>query len=122
MIENFRYFEAADPFGQNWQVKFLWQQNAITIRHADTIDVKFLLISGETREEKVVAISHPVMLEISAKIGKPITDSWISRLAAVHLRRMIETWEDMDKTIVSPSLAELEAHHAVLEQRAQRVR
>lgn len=116
MIENFRYFEVTDPFGENWQVKFLWQQNAITIRHADAIDVKFLLISGN-RQEKVVAISHPVLLELSAKIDRPITDPWVSRLGAAHIRRMIETWEDMDKTIVSPSLEELEAHHASLEQR-----
>ncbi|HWR54540.1 MAG TPA: hypothetical protein VN428_25755 [Bryobacteraceae bacterium] len=122
MIEDYRFFEVADPFGELWQVKFLWQQNAISIRHADAVDVKFIISSGEARQEKVIALAHPDLLALSAKAGRPVADSWVSRLAAVHLRRMIETWEDMEKTIVSPSLAELETHNAALEQRASALR
>lgn len=119
---DYRFFEVADPFGATWQVKFLWQQNAISIRHADGIDVKFLLISGETREEKVIAITHPDLLALSAKTGRPVTDAWVSRLAALHLGHMIETWEDMEKTIASPSLADLDAYESALEQRARAAR
>ena len=44
MIENFRRFQAGpDPFGRTWDVEFRWQQNGISIRHADTVDVKFHL-------------------------------------------------------------------------------
>ena len=41
---NFRQFEAGpDPFGRKFQVYFKWLQTAISIRHADTVDVKFVL-------------------------------------------------------------------------------
>ena len=52
MIENFRRFETTDPFGRNWLVEFRWLQNGISIRHSDTVDVKFQLIRGEDIEEK----------------------------------------------------------------------
>ena len=42
---NFRQFEAGpDPFGRKFQVMFKWLQTAISIRHSDTIDVKFVLV------------------------------------------------------------------------------
>lgn len=122
MTEDYRYFEVADPFGATWQVKFLWQQNAISIRHADAVDVKFLLITGETRQEKVIAMAHADLLALSARTGRPVTDSWVSRLAALHLRRMIESWEDMEKSISGPSPAELEAYRSAIEERTPVVR
>ncbi|MGE5487719.1 MAG: hypothetical protein ACM3ZB_07870 [bacterium] len=121
MIENFRYFDATDPFGEVWNVKFLWQQNAISIRHADAVDVKFLVSSGEKSEEKVISIAHPDLLALSAKTGRPVTDAWVSRLAALHLRRMIQSWEDMDRTVVTPHFDELLRYNAMLDERASRV-
>jgi len=38
--------------------RVLWIQNAISIRHADAIDVKFELSSGPDRAFKVVALGH----------------------------------------------------------------
>ena len=44
MSENVRRFTAGpDPFGRVWEVEFKWHQTAISIRHADTVDVKYLL-------------------------------------------------------------------------------
>ena len=58
MIENFRQFQAGpDPFGRSYNVTYLWQQTAISIRHSDSVDVKFTLEDGETREEKVIAFT-----------------------------------------------------------------
>jgi hypothetical protein len=37
------------------------------------------------------------------------------KLAALHIKRMIETGEDWEKTLVKPSLAELEEYAAELE-------
>ena len=116
MLEDFRSFEATDPFGRTWKVEFLWQQNAISIRHADAVDVKFELVSGERRLSKVIALPHPGLLELSRKTGRPLTDSWCSRLAALHLREMIETGEDMDKIVITPTFEMLEKHHAAMEQ------
>ncbi len=114
MIENFRYFEAADPFGQTWKVRFLWLQTAISIRHSDSVDVKFALSNGETETAKVIALMHADLLALSATTGRPITDSWCSRLAALHLKQMIETSQDMEKTLVTLTPADLAEHAGVL--------
>lgn len=117
MIENFRRFEAGpDPFGRVWQVEFRWLQNAITIRHADGVDVKFNLMLGEDCYEKVIAIRHPDLLAVSRKADRAITDPWVMKLAALHLKYMIESDQDMEKTLVTPSLAELERYNAVLDE------
>ena len=115
MIENFRRFEATDPFGRNWVVEFRWLQNAISIRHSDTVDVKFQLIRGENIEEKVIALIHPDLLELSRRTSRPITDAWCMKLAALHLREMIATDRDMDKIVVTPLLADLERHASALD-------
>ena len=122
MLDNFRHFEAADPFGRTWKIDFLWQQNGISIRHADTIDVKFELTSGDIRAAKVIALPHPCLIGLSRKAGRPVTDSWCSRLAALHLKEMIETGEDMDKILVTPASAMLEKHQAELDRPAAAAR
>jgi hypothetical protein len=111
MIENFRAFETGpDPFGRTWKLTFLWQQNAISIRHADTIDVKYQLeTEGEERVEKVIALPHPLLLRVSQAGGRTISDSWCMKLAGLHLVHMISTWEDMDKTLVTLNGKQLEA-------------
>ena len=106
----FRHFEATDPTGLVWRVDFLWIQNAISIRHADTVDVKFELSAGPERLTKVVALMHPDLLELTRKTGKPVADPWVSALAARHLRHMIETGEDMEKALVTPPLETLVAY------------
>ena len=108
MPRTFRHFEATDPFGKVWQADFLWIQNAISIRHADAVDVKFELSAGQERAAKVVALMLPDLLALSARTGRPVTDPWCSELAAQHLRRMIETGEDMEKSLVTPGIEALE--------------
>ncbi len=108
-MENFRQFQATDPSGQTWDVQFLWLQNAVSIRHSDSVDVKFTLSSATERQEKIVALPHPALLELSVRARRPITDAWCSRLAALHLSRVIETGEDMEKTLITPRLDELAA-------------
>lgn len=108
MLDNFRAFEAGpDPFGRTWQVRFLWQQNGISIRHADTVDVKFVISNGEREERKVIALELAVLTKLAAELGRSVTDPWVSRLAAGHLKRMIESDEDMDKPLVTPSYERL---------------
>jgi hypothetical protein len=107
MPDNFRHFEATGPDGRAWSVDFLWVQNAISIRHADAVDVKFALSSAGERTTKVIALAHPDLLALRAASGLPVTDPWVSALAARHLRRVIETGEDMEKQLVSPPLEEL---------------
>jgi hypothetical protein len=123
MAENFRRFETGpDPFGRKWEVEFRWIQNAISIRHSDTVDAKFQVMRGEDVEEKVVALRHPDLLQLSAKLNRPLTDPWCMKLAALHLREMIESDRDMDKPIAEPSLVDLERHAGRLAQLESEVR
>lgn len=106
--ENFRLFAAGpDPFGHTWQVRFVWQQNGISIRHADTVDVKFSVSAGGKEEQKVIALAHTDLLRLAAACDRNVTDAWVSRLAAAHLKKMIETDKDMEKPLVEASYAEL---------------
>jgi hypothetical protein len=104
-----RLFEAGpDPFGRMWKVQFRWLQTAISIRHADTVDVKFLLTpDGGEPEEKIVALPHPALLDLYPNSGRKLSDPICMRLAAAHIRHMVETSEDMDKTLVTVTSAEL---------------
>ena len=109
MSDQSRLFEAGpDPFGRMWKVQFRWLQTGITIRHADTVDVKFLVTpDGGSPEEKVIALPHEMLLQQFAKNGRKLSDPACLRLAAAHLKHMIETSEDMDKTLVTLSAEEL---------------
>jgi hypothetical protein len=112
MNESIRLFEAGpDPFGRMWKVQFRWLQTGISIRHADTVDVKFFVTpQGGTTEEKVIALPHEPLLKLCAQQGRKLSDAYCMRIAAAHLRHMIETMEDMDKTLVTLSAEELAAY------------
>ncbi len=110
MIQSPREFQAGpDPFGRTWHVRFRWLQTAISIRHADAIDVKFeVSTTDEPARERVVSLPHPALLALSQKTGHPLTDAWCMKLAAQHLKHMIESGEDIEKTLVTVPAAEME--------------
>jgi hypothetical protein len=112
MSDQSRLFDAGpDPFGRVWRVQFRWLQTGISIRHADTVDVKFFVTpEGGEPQEKVVAMPHPVLLSLAKENNRKLTDPLCMRLAAAHLKHMIETSEDMDKTLVTVSAKELTAY------------
>src|SRR5579883_3538234 len=109
-MENPRRFEAGpDPFGRVWQAEFRWLQTGISIRHADTVDVKFVVwTEDEPKQEKIVAMPHPLLLALCAAANHALTDAWCLKLAAKHLSYMIESGEDLEKTLVTTSRADLE--------------
>ena len=111
---NYREFDAGpDPFGRTFHVLFKWLQTAISIRHADTVDVKFILVGDdESREEKTIALPHAEVLRVSRETGRSLDDPWCARIAALHLRSMIETGEDMEKDLVTLLPADLKRHAA----------
>jgi hypothetical protein len=81
------------------------------LRHADTVDVKFILVDEHgARTEKTVAAMHPDLLQLSGKSGRKMDDAWCSRMAALHLKHMVETGEDMDKDLVTIPAADLERY------------
>lgn len=115
MVQNFRHFKAGpDLSGRTWQVDFLWLQTAIAIRHSDSVDVKFLLSGDGARIEKVIALPHPDLLDLSRGTGRPLSDPWCMELAALHLMHMLETGGDLEKTPATAAAAELAKYAAML--------
>lgn len=112
----FREFEAGpDPFGRKFQVMFQWLQTAISLRHADAIDVKFTLVDDAgVRTAKTVALPCPAVTNAAAETGRAVDDAWCARLAQLHLLRLVETGEDMEKDLVAVSPADLARHAAEL--------
>lgn len=116
---NFRQFEAGpDPFGQIWQIQFKWLQTAISLRHSDTVDAKFVLQSEGVRTEKTIAMVHTDLLDLSRKSGRAMTDAWCSRLAALHLKHVIETGEDLEKDLISVSPEHLAEYDRRLQEKS----
>jgi len=120
MLDNFREFQAGpDPFGRTWQVHFGWLQNGISIRHADTVDVKFAVsAAGEPFDERIVALPHPALLAASKKVGHALTDAWCLKIAALHTKHMLETGEDLEKTLVTVQPGEIEQYARQLQSAA----
>ena len=107
-MDNFREFEAGpDPFGRTYRVMFKWLQTAISIRHADTVDVQYLVDDGTNILKRTVAMQSALLVEHCKKTGRLMDDAWCARLAALHIRNMIETAEDFDKDLVTLSPAQV---------------
>ena len=113
---NFRQFEAGpDPFGHKFQVLFQWLQTAISLRNADTIDVKFTLVDeAGVPTAKTIALPRPAIISAAAQAGRAVDDAWCARLAALHLLRLVRTGDDMEKDLAAVSPADLERHAAEL--------
>ena len=111
-ILNYREFEAGpDPFGRKYQVWFKWLQTAITLRHSDTVDVKFILSDEEGKKsEKTIALPHTDLLQLSRETGRPLEDPWCARIAAAHLMHLISTGEDIEKDLVTVTRSDLQRH------------
>jgi len=115
-MQTYRQFEAGpDPFGRKFQVWFKWLQTAISIRHSDTVDVKFILENDQAGTvQKTIAMPHADLLALSRETGRQMDDPWCSRLAMLHLLHLVETGEDMDKDIVIVTPAALKQYAAEL--------
>jgi len=74
------------------------------------VDVKFVLQSDETRMQKQIAMPHADLLELSRRTGHEMSDAWCARLAGLHLRRMVESGEDLEKDLVTVRLNELSGY------------
>jgi len=117
----FREFDAGpDPFGRKYHVLFKWLQTAISLRHADTIDVKFIILDEDGgRTEKVIALHHADVLRLSREMGRPVEDPWCARLAELHLLHVIQTGEDMEKDLVTVPYSDLQKYAREIAQMEQ---
>jgi hypothetical protein len=106
---NFRDFEAGpDPFGRRFNVLLKYLQTAISTRHADTVDVKFLLVDENGgRTEKTIALPHAELQQVSRDTKRPMDDAWCGRIGAMHLQYLVSTGEDMEKDLVTLNRKEI---------------
>ena len=111
---NFREFEAGpDPFGRKYQVLFKWLQTAISLRHSDTVDVKFVILDEDgTKAEKTIALPHADLIQVSNEVSRKMDDGWCARIAASHLLYIISTGDDMEKNLVTMQPAEMRRYAA----------
>ena len=56
----------------------------------------------------MLALPHAELLALSQRTGHPLTDPWCLKLAATHLKYMIESGEDLEKTLVTLSPQDLD--------------
>jgi hypothetical protein len=61
---------------------------------------------------KQIAMPHLHLVELSRRAGHEMTDAWCSRLAALHLKGMVESGEDLEKDLVTVRSEELAAYAA----------
>src|SRR5581483_10933460 len=108
----FREFEAGpDPFGRKYHVLFKWLQTAISLRHSDTVDVKFILQPEDGDPlEKTVALPHALLAAAARENGRELDDAFSARVAMLHLKQQIETGEDIEKELVTVLPADLRRH------------
>ena len=66
--------------------------------------------NGDIREEKVIALPHKLLLQASHDTGHAVTDPWVNRIAAMHLKKMIESAEDIEKTLVTLDAESIRAY------------
>jgi hypothetical protein len=110
---NYREFEAGpDPFGRKFHVYFKWLQTAISIRHADTVDVKFIIEEdgGGARSQKTIALHHADLVRLAGEIARKLDDPWCARLATMHLLRLISTGEDIEKDLVTVPYSDIKVY------------
>jgi hypothetical protein len=79
---------------------------AIATRHADAVDVKFL-VDGRT---VWVALPHPAWVEYKIRTGKAITDSLAVEIAGHYLRRALESGEGLGREMYSLTTQETLEH------------
>ena len=100
-------FKATDRWTKK-QVHCLYQALivAIATRHADAVDVKFL-VDGRT---VWVALPHPAWVEYQKNTGKVITDPLAIAIAGHYLKTALESGEGVGREMYSLTVSEALKH------------
>jgi hypothetical protein len=90
------------------QVHVLYQALivAIATRHADAVDVKFL-VDGRA---VWVALPHPAWVEYKKRSGKAITDPLAKDIAGHYLKTALESGEGLGREMYTLSVGETLRH------------
>ncbi len=79
---------------------------AIATRHADAVDVKFL-VDGKT---VWVALPHPAWVDYRKRTGKAITDSLAVEIAGHYLQSALKAGEGLGREMYSLTIEETLTH------------
>src|SRR5277367_5753699 len=79
---------------------------AIATRHADAIDIKFLVDGRPVW----VALPHPAWVEYKKRTGKQITDPLAMDIAGLFLKTALESGEGLGREIYSLTVDETLRH------------
>jgi hypothetical protein len=79
---------------------------AIATRHADAVDIKFL-VDGRS---VWVALPHPAWVEYHERTGKMITDPLAIEIAGHYLKTALESGEGLGREMYSLTVAETLKH------------
>jgi hypothetical protein len=103
----FENFTATDHWTRK-QVHCVYQALivAIATRHADAIDLKFLVDGRRVW----VALPHPAWVEYKNRTGKMITDSLAVEIAGHYLKAALESGEGVGREMYSLTVDETLAH------------
>ncbi|MGA9135508.1 MAG: hypothetical protein WB384_26155 [Candidatus Sulfotelmatobacter sp.] len=107
LVAVFGDFTATDRWTKK-QVHCVYQALivAIATRHADAVDVKFL-VDGKT---VWVALPHPAWVEYKKRTGKSITDSLAVEIAGHYLQSALRAGEGLGREMYSLTIEETLAH------------
>jgi hypothetical protein len=101
---NYRDFKAQSTLtGQDYQCLFVYLQTAISLRHSDTVDVKFR-VNGEG---VVVALPHTAWVEYQNRTKQALTDERAARVAAGILKESLERGDDVELLELNPAAEEV---------------
>jgi hypothetical protein len=103
----FKDFVATDRWTKK-QVHCIYQALivAIATRHADAVDVKFL-VDGRT---VWVALPHPAWVEYKKRTGRAITDALAVEIAGHYLQAALAAGEGLGREMYSLTVEETLAH------------
>ena len=88
---------------------------AISTRHADAVDIKFLV--GD--RPVWIALPHPAWVEYNRQTGKVITDPMAVQIAGHYLKWAIESGEDSGREMYTLTVQETLDHLNTLLEEAQ---
>lgn len=89
---------------------------AISTRHADAVDIKFL-VGGRP---VWISLPHPAWVEYNRRTGKMITDPLAAEIAGHYLKSIIENGEESGREMYSLTVPETLDHlNAVLSEAAE---
>jgi hypothetical protein len=79
---------------------------AIATRHADAVDVKFLVDGRPVW----VALPHPAWVEYKARTGKMITDALAKEIAGHYLKAALDAGEGLGREMYALTVEETLRH------------